>query len=103
MVKVMYPNLETLAGLTRNSINDCIYRLSNAQGFCNFVLPKDCPNADYIKSLSYRIGQVKGKTTRLLDTIEKIDSSYASTKESLNAVSRKLSTHVIEDRHRHIY
>ena len=69
MVKVMYPNSEKLAGLTRNSINDCVYRLQNAQNFCYFVMPQGCPNAEYLKSLNYRIGQLKNRTANLLNTI----------------------------------
>lgn len=103
MVKVMYPDSGTLASVTRNSINDCVYRLGNAQGFCYFYLPPKCPNADYLKSLNYRIGLLKTKTSNLLKSIEKIDASYAMTKDQLNAVTRKLSKHVIDDRHRHIY
>ena len=103
MTKIIYPNSEKLAGLTRNSINECVYRLGNAQSFCYFVMPQGCPNADYLKSLNYRIGLLKTKTSNLLKSIEQIDHSYSSTKDQINAITNKLSKQVIDERRRHIY
>lgn len=103
MSKVNYPDRDSIAGLTRNSINDAYYRLGNAQGFCSFVLPQGCPNAEYIKGLYNRIGNLRYKTANLLKSIESIDKNYALTKEGINNITAKLSVDVIDDRHRHIY
>lgn len=100
MSKIVYPETESLSSLVRNSLNDGLQSLNNAQNQCVYTIPGDFAYLSYLRGLGSKISGFRQDVLNIYKSIEGIDQSYRATLDSLDGYRESLDLSIIEERSR---
>lgn len=98
MSNIRYPNNDTLSNLIRSNMNSLISDLNDAKSDCYFDPPGDFSYRNYVLNLENLIDSYKSRARAIYSTVENIDRSYRNMRDSVNSITDRINTKVIEKR-----